>query len=346
LANIKMNTRTIISTILILTSFSTFGQFSRQNIETDSSDIEIIRNSVYHIYEETYKEKDSVWYSVHFIKDTTRLNTEGWKTKDDKYLGVWQEYNFEGELMYTRDHDNATCVVNKDLYPFHDLVERMKSKADSLIITTYSQEFFDKHVRFDFDCYAYHGHWITLSDGEKYWSKDYLGSWTEPMKAKPNSFKFRYSVKIGGTEWYPEMIGIDLDSVGNYVPSKDFWNNYGFENVKAQKKTFEIDKLKAMEIARQHGLEITDQHKINEFLRWEKFKKAEFYDGQFRYYITELTEEVKDIKEKGRSSVVYKFNVYSFNPWTGEFVEMKKMKNIHSWEEHSGNWTGLIPDNN
>ena len=61
---------------------------------------------------------------------------------------------------------------------------------------------------------------------------------------------------------------------------------------------------------------------------------------------SELTEEVKDIKEKGRSSVVYKFNVYSFNPWTGEFVEMKKMKNIHSWEEHSGNWTGLIPDNN
>ena len=135
--------------------------------------------------------------------------------------------------MYTRDYVNATCVVNKDLYPYHNLLEKMKSKADSLIISTYSQEFFDKHVRFDFDCSAYHGNWITLSDGEKYWSKDYLGSWIEPMKAKPNSFKFRYSVKIGDTEWYPEMIGIDLDSVGNYIPSKDFWNNYGFENVKS-----------------------------------------------------------------------------------------------------------------
>jgi len=319
LANNKMNTRTIISTILFLTSISTFGQFSRQNIETDSSDIEIIRNSVYHIYEETYRQKDSVWYSVHFIKDTTRLNTEGWKTKGDKYFGVWPEYNFEGELMYTRDHDKATCVVNKDFYPYHDLLKRMKSKADSLIVSTYSQEFFNKYVRFEFNCFTYD-------------EKGYVGSWIEPIERSPTKFLFRYSVRIGETDWYPEMIGIELDLEGNYLPSHDFWNNYGFENVKSQKKTFEIDKLKAMGIAKKHGLVITDQDKINEFLKWEKFNKAEFYDGQFRYCITELTEEFKDIKEKGRSRAISKFNVYSFNPWTGEFVEMKKMKNIHSWE--------------
>lgn len=325
-----MKTRTIISTILILTSLSTFGQF-RQNIETDSSDIEIIRNSAYHIYEETFKNKDSVWYSVHYIRDTTRLNTEGWKTKDGKYLGVWREYNFEGQLMYTRDYDNTTCVVNKDLYPYHELLEEMKSKADRLIISTYSKEFFDNHVRFDFNCNAYD-------------EKGYVGSWIEPIKRRPTEFLFRYSVKIGDTDWSPEMIGIELDSDGNYLPSHDFWNNYGFENVKSQKKTFQIDKSKAMETAKQHGLRTTDLDKVSEFLKWEKFKKTEFYDGQFRYYISELTDEIKDIKENGRSSVVYKYNVYSFNPWTGEFVEIKKMKNIHAWEEHSGNWTGLIPD--
>lgn len=326
-----MKTRSIISTILILTSLSTFGQF-RQSIETDSSDIEIIRNSVYHIHEETYKNKDSVWYSVHFIKDTTRLNTEGWKTRDGKYLGVWREYNFEGQLMYTRDYDNATCIVNEVLYPYHDLLEEMKSKADSLIITTYSKEFFDNHVRFDFNCYAYD-------------EKGYVGSWIEPIERRPTKFLFRYSVKIGETDWYPEMIGIELDAGGNYLPSHDFWNNYGFENLKSQKKTFQIDKLKAMETAKQHGLKTTDSDKVSDFLKWEKFKTAEFYDGQFRYYISELTDEIKDIKEDRRSSVVYKYNVYSFNPWTGECVEMKKMKNIHSWEEHSGNCTGLIPDN-
>ncbi|QNR23840.1 hypothetical protein [Croceimicrobium hydrocarbonivorans] len=328
-----MNMRTIGTTFLILSSLTSFGQFSEQNIETDSSYIEIIRNSEYHIYEETYKEKDSVWYSVHFIDDTTRLNTEGWKTKDDQALGVWREYNFKGDLLYTRDYDQASCIVNKDFYPYHDLVEQMKSKADSLIISTYSREFFNKHVRFDFNCNFYD-------------DQGYVGTWIEPIERKPTKFVFRYSVKIGESNWYPEMIGIQLDSVGNYQPTRGYWNNSGFENVKSQNRTFQIDKVKAMEAAKEHGLMTTDPNKVTEYLNWEKFRKTEFYNGQFRYYIAELREEIKDLKENGRSSVVYKFNVYSFNPWTGEFVELKKMKNIHSWGESSGSWSGLIPDNN
>lgn len=341
-----MNPRIIIQSSLLLTSFSSIGQWSEQTIFTDSSTIQIIRNSVYHIHEETYKNKDSVWYSVDYIKDTTRLNTEGWKTKDEKYLGVWREYDFAGRLMFTWDHDSAKCEVNRSLYPYHDLLEKMKTKADSLIISTYSQEFFDRHVRFDFDCAAYHARWTTYGSGEeKYWAHEYVGSWTEPMKIKPNSFKFRYSVRIGESDWYPEMIGIDLDSVGNYIPSEDLWNNYGFERVESQKKMFQIDKISAMEVAKQHGLNNIDPQHVSEFLRWEKFKKAEFYDGQFRYYISELTDEIKDLNENGRSRIIYKYKVYSFNPWTGDFVESKKMKNIHSWEERSGNWTGLLPDN-
>lgn len=328
-----MNTRITISTILILISFSTYGQFSRQNIETDSSKIEIIRNSVYHIYEETYKNKDSVWYSVHFIKDTTRLNTEGWKTKDDKYLGIWREYNFEGQLLYTRDYDNATCVVNKDLYPYNDLLEKMKSKADSLIISAYSQEFFENYVRFEFNCYAYD------EDG-------YVGSWTEPIKRRPTEFLFRYSVKIGETDWYPEMIGIKLDSLGNYVPSlDDRWNRYGFEDVKGNKKTFNIDKADASKIATKHGLVISDTTEISEFLTWENFQNQTFYNGRFRYYITELTSKTQYTEDDERQGIIYRFNVYSFNPWTGEFIEMKKMKSRKEWGKHSGHTTGLIPDN-
>lgn len=61
-------------------------------------------------------------------------------------------------------------------------------------------------------------------------------------------------------------------------------------------------------------------------------------------YITEPAEEDVDIRKKGHSTVVYRFNVNSFNPWTGEFVEKKWMMNVHSWEQLSGSWTGLIPD--
>jgi len=322
---------TYILAILILTSISTFGQFSRQSIKTDSSDIEIIRNSVYHIHEETYKNKDSVWYSIHFINDTTRLNTEGWQRKDGKRLGIWKEYNFDRQLLFTRDYDNAVCEINKALYPFHDLLEQMKTKADSLIVNTYCEEFFVKHVRFNFNCYTYD------KDG-------YVGSWTEPIKRKPTKFLFRYQVKLSTSDWYDEMIGIELDEKGKYIPNEGFWNNYGFENVKSNNKTFQIDKNKAIEIAKTKGLQTYDLDKVSEFLKWEKFKKPEFYNGQFKYYITELTGKIKDIKEEGRSRIVYKYNVYSFDPWTGEFIEKKKMKRVREWEENSGFTSDLLPD--
>lgn len=73
--------------------------------------------------------------------------------------------------MFTRDYDNAICDVNKALFRFHDLLEQMKTKAGSLIINTYGKEFFEKHVRFNFNCFAY-------DKGE------YVGSWTEPIKRK------------------------------------------------------------------------------------------------------------------------------------------------------------------
>ena len=302
-----------------------------ERINTDSSDIKIIENSVYHIYEEEYKWKDSIWYSVHYIQDTTRLHSEGWKTKDRKNLGIWREHNFDGELMYTRDYENATCVVNEKLYPYHDLLKKMKLKADSLIISTYSQEFFDNHVRFNFNCYAYD-------------KQGYIGSWTEPMEREPTQFLFRYSVKIGDSEWFPERIGIKLDSDGNYLVSRDFWNNYGFENVKAQRKTFQLDKLKAIEIAKLHGLRTTEPDKLSEFLKWEKFKQGRFFDGLFKYYLAELTDEERDIKENAWSTIVYKYNVYSFTPWTAEFIEKKKMKRVRRWDSDDEIFSDFIPD--
>lgn len=165
------------------------------------------------------------------------------------------------------------------------------------------------------------------------------------MKKKPNSFIFRYSVKLWESEQYQEMIGIELDSNGNYVPSEDYYNNYGFEDVKSQKKTFKISKNKAMKLAEQKGLTTTGAIKITAFLDWEKFKTSQFYDGQFRYYIQELTSEIKDTIIDGKSKEIYKYTIYTFNPWTGEFIEKKKMKNVITLDKHCGFGTGLIPDN-
>lgn len=337
---------TITLTLILLTVTSALGQF-RQNISTDSSEIEIIRNSVYRFYEETFKLKDSIWCSVHFIKDTTRLHREGWKTKKGKHIGVWKEYNFDRQLLYTWNYDKGICEVNKNHFPYHDILQRMKKTADSLIIVTYSQEFFDKHVRFEYDFSAYNHYKTKFGCCEdSMWTHDYLGSWTEPLEAKPNSFKIRYKVRLLKNDEKGIELGVDIDSVGNYVPSgDDFWNNYGFEKVDGEKKSFDIDIRKATEIAKRHGLTITDTSEIGEFLIWENFKNQTFFNGQYRYYITDLTSKTEYKKSQDRQGMIYRYAVYSFNPWTGEFIEKKKMKSIHEWGKASGHKTGLLPDN-
>lgn len=324
-----MTPKKFIFTVLVLASITSFGQFSSQKIETDSSNIEIIKNSVYHIFQESFKKSDSVWRSIHFIKDTNRLHAEGWAKKSGKRIGIWKEYNFNRQLLFTRDYDNAKCEVNRSLFPYHEVLEVMKEKADSLIIASYSQEFYDIHVRFNFNCYAYD------KDG-------WVGSWTEPMKRKPTEFLFRYQVRLKNSDWQSEMIGINLDENGNYVPSHDSFNNYGFEKINSKYRTFEINKEKAISTAKYHGLK---EENVSEYLKWESFKKATFYNGKFKYYITELTDQIEEIKKEGRSKITYKFNVYSFNPWTGEFLELKKMKQIKEWDKVSGFSSGLILDN-
>lgn len=320
----------LIFSFLLSTTY-VFGQWSKKTIETDSSKITIIKNSEYKVFSEAYKLKDLEWSEVHFIKDTMRLNTKGWSKRDHRRIGIWKEFDFEGNLLFTRDYDNAICEVNKSLFPYHNLLEQMKKKADELIIKTYSKEFFKNHVRFDFNCNAYD------EDG-------YVGDWTEPMKRKPTKFVFRYQVKINTSKWYNEMISITLDNNGEYVFNKSYVNNYGFEKVDENNKTFQIDKNKAIAIAKTKGLKTDNLDKIAEFLKWEKLDDNKFYSGKFKYYITEFTNEIKELKPDARSKITYKYNVYSFNPWNGKFIEKKKMKVVKEWEKNSGFTSDLLPD--
>lgn len=318
-------------TIAFLIGFSAFGQFNTEKIETDSTEIEITRNSTFKTYEETYKYKDSVWYSVRYTEDTTKINIEGWETKNGKRLGTWNEYLEDGTLLYSWDHDSGVCKINKSVYQYHNLVEKMKTRADSLLISTYSNDFFKNYVRFNYNCSAYD------KDG-------YVGGWIEPLQRKPTRFLFWYSVKLPFSNWYDQMIGIELDENGKYITSEGLWDTYGFEQVNAENKTFQIDRNRAMNIAKEKGLKITDSTKVSETLKWEGFKKKEFYNGQFRYYITELSNVIKNKKE-ARTVTVYKYNIYSFNPWTGEFIEKIKMKKMESSGDFSTFTSDLVPDN-
>jgi hypothetical protein len=334
--------------ILFLLSVNAFSQKKpfKEIIETDSSTIEIIRNSEYKCWDETFKFKDSTRFISWFIEDTTQISYESWGRKSiNKYIGISREYKKDGTLMYEWDHEKGICKVNRTLYPYYEMLEEMKIKADSMIIKTYSKDFFNNHVRFEYEGGAWFGEW-KVYDKDTVWSTSSVGSWTEPMTRKPNHYRIVYRVRLSKNDEPGIELGIELDSIGNYYPSDDDrWGNYGFEAIKGNQRTFNIDKNRAIEIAKTNGLVVTDSSEISEFLTWERFGKKEFYNGQYRYYISDLTGKTEYTEEKDRKGIIYRFNVYTFNPWTGESVEMKKMKRRHEWGKNSGHWTGLRPDN-
>ncbi|UFH33270.1 hypothetical protein LNP04_06005 [Chryseobacterium sp. C-71] len=307
-----------------------YAQFEKKIIETDSTRIEIIKNSKYKVFNEIYKYKDSIWSKVTFINDTLKLKSKGWTTKQHKRLGFWQEYNEDGDLMYSRDYDKNTCIINSKLYPYYDLLVETKKKADKLILENYGEKFMNNHVIFEFYCSAYE-------------NSKYVGSWDEPLTDRPNRFIFDYSIRLKKTD-KPTYLRIEIDKNGQFVPQEHYYNYAGFEKIKEKNKIFRISKDDAIAIANKKGLNSNNSGKVQDYLVWESLKTKEFYNGHFRYYITNLVDKIHYKKSEDRKGIIYKFDVYVFNPWTGKFLEKKKMKSIEESGKVSGHKTGLLPD--
>ncbi|MBW8360402.1 MAG: hypothetical protein K0M63_11450 [Weeksellaceae bacterium] len=325
-----MNFKKSFIAILFLFNIMLHAQFEEKKIETDSSYIEVIKNSKYKVFNEIYKFKDAIWSRVTYINDTLKLNSEGWTTKEHHRLGVWKEYNENGELMYVRDYDKNICTINPKLYPYHNLLVEKKNKADNLIVQEYGKEFMKNYVAFEFDCSAY------LND-------KYVGSWVEPLIAKPNNFTFNYSIRLKKGD-NPIYLRIEFDKNGNFVPQKYYSGYAGFEKIERRNKKFKISKDKAIAIANSQGMKNDNTNDIRQYLFWESSKNKAFYNGHFKYYITNLVDKVRYKESEERQGVIYKFDVYVFNPWTGKFTEKKKMKSIEEYGKLSGHTTGLLPD--
>ena len=234
---------------------------------------------------------------------------------------------------------------------YRNLVEKMKNKADSLIIANYSQTFYDNHVRF-MNCGVRHDYWEKIPGTEKlYWGGTYLGGCTkQETEGIPNFFTFAYHICLNKDDYSEGHVDfrISLDSLGNYalITENHIRNqsSYGLEKVSGNERTFKINKDNALNIAKQQGLVITDSSAIRGFLRWENFEKPAYYNGQFRYYILNLKSKNEFIGS--HRVVVCKYDAYIFNPWTGEFIEKKKMQSFDQWALHglSGVSSGLVPD--
>ncbi|UOG77410.1 hypothetical protein MTX78_24000 (plasmid) [Hymenobacter tibetensis] len=318
---------------IILLVFLVFSSLliQAQNPSSTQTDSSTIESKIYpggREVKETVTKRDLVYYRF-YRNNTPQVTSTATYNKSGRSIGVSKEYDDDGKLLYSIDHDHGSWnVANKSAYPFYSVQQQMKRKADELIAATYGREFLKNHV-------------IWSVDGSYIYNQAESGNWSDSFSSKPTKFLFRYDVKLDKTHVYKELIQFELDQTGKFIPN-EFEAVSGFEKLaQVPAQGFNLSYKAAIEATKQKS-GIRNQP-LQGFLKWESLKKPSFYNGHFRFYVPIKTGSVENLNPKGRSSVTDQFDVYSFNPWTGAFIEKKKMKAVRSWEENSGSSTGLMP---
>ena len=317
----------LFTAFLLVSGFSGWAQKPRI-VKTDSSRIETTWYTAGKQVREIITAKDRVHYQFYRNHNRT-ATTRATYTKTWRPIGLTKEYDEQGHLLYTIDHDRGSWrAVQPKSYPFYDLQSAMKRKADTYIAALYGRSFLAKNAVWNVqESYLY-------NEGES-------GAWTEPMASKPVQFLFRYDVKLDGEHVYPQLIEFKLDAQGNFIPNESE-EVYGFEQRRpVPANGFELVYSRAMETAKKKS-GVRDQP-LAGLMKWESWKKPSLYNGQFRFYVTVKTGSHQELHPKGRSRVTDYFDVYSFSPWNGAFLERKKMEASREWEKNSGSSYGLRP---
>ena len=320
-----------VPTILFLL-FTALSAHSQKT--THSADGSSIVSTIYpggQEIKETKKGSGLTYYK--FYRNNTKILTStAFYNSQNVLVGIAKEYDDNGNLLYSIDYDKGQWIIeNKAKYPFYNLQNKMKHKADSLIKRVYGKNFLLNQASWNVGSSAIY-------------NKTESGNWTDTFKSEPTEFLFRYNVKIDKNHLYADMIEFQLNAKGEFMPNP-YEAVYGFERLaNKHPKGFTVSPASAIAIAKGKQLAGSKAAKPAAFLRWECLKSNNLYNGKFLFYVVFNTKSVKILHPKGRSSITSKFDVYSFNPWTGKFIEKKRMKSISSWEAASGSSTGLMPD--
>jgi hypothetical protein len=272
-----------------------------------------------------YKNKDLIVEEEYYHK-TTQVRSISECNGEGRPKGIAKYFTPAGVLEYMIDNDKGEWIVyDRSNYPFYDLQLAMKEIADSLISAMYGPYFLINHVT-----WLPAASFISGTNEYQRWTSKQTGSLTK--------FQFCYKVRLDSQRKYESYIYFDLDDTGNFLPSSSgrgfFFDGYGFENVPKNKKGgFRINPDEALSKARALGLVETDSSKAFASLHWENFRGKDIFNGQFRFYVSITTEVIKTTDPKDKEPNYHrtdKFDVYVFDPWTGDFSELKKMKSIQS----------------
>jgi len=286
---------------------------------TDSSIIYTgwLNNTKY--VEERIKGKNLIYYTSYYKGSNTVFETSTLDTLGN-YIEILTRYDKKGKIIYTVNYELDTWTVyNKKLYPNLELLNNIKKKADSLVISFYSELFFKQHVSWDFDESTFY------NDKHKGDGDEGI-SWSKPVKWKPDKFILRYQIKMDDADLENNLIQLLLDSNGVFIQDEDS-REFGFEKLPPNSpKNFIITYSNAREIAFTKGLIESDTAKASVFLTTEYIPGKTVYNRHYRIYVVQKYKSEKvDIKSSLTYSKMDHYFVWVFNPWTGDFMGQKKM---------------------
>lgn len=304
-----------------------------EDIETDSSTIRFVYSKEKNlIYELNRLKNSSIMYLTERYFDTKNTRRIIKTMSLSTNIGVSRTFSNKGEIEELHDFDKGKWIVfKKEKFPFYDSKMKMKSKGDSIIRSIYSLDFLKNHVVWNFDeSYTF--------NNEK---KQY---YVDSSKEAPNKYLLVYDIYVKETSYgnTREMIQFELDSTGNLIKNDEI---RGFERLsKMTDKTFVINYEKALKKVKSFEKDLNDTTKIEVCLKWEDFDRQGIFNGKYWYYF-QVPTEIINRKIQGYSSYIeYMYNVYIFDPWTSEFVEMKKMKMVDMISFRCHTNTGLMLD--
>jgi len=210
------------------------------------------------------------------------LYLNGWS------FGKWFKYNKNGKLISEIDYNSGKIIIGENLN-YENLILKLKSKSDSLLIEKFGKSFFDNHIKLN----AERSYWYNSSNS---------GNLLEQRKRKPKEVLFKYSIIENDTIIFtPIKIKFAIES--NFIMKQ-------VSGVPNRYYNFKIDYHKAYEIAQKNGFGIKKHN--NEFRNQEYLNL--FYDSKKQSYYWTIsnipetsyseTNNVKIRKGIGKSMII------------------------------------------
>jgi len=282
----------------------------------------------------TFDANSTVVLYEYFYTGTTQLESSGTYTLSGAPVGITKTYAKDGTLNYMLDFDKGEWTVyNKEVYLFCEIQHKIKMKADSLVARLYGPDILKENLVWDImESYMY--------------NKNAAGRWTDQFKSQPTSFLITYNAKLDNQHKYHNVLRLRFDEKGNLLP--DSLNTYldCEEGQKNWKGGFRLSYNNVLLECKKLGLIELESTKIQHDLKWENFEYSPDIQNQFRFYLTVQTKVIEEIVPEGRCSRTTKYDRYSFDPLTGNFLEKKKLKIFEYWTGNRQNvgMTGFVPD--